>query len=227
MKQTAPLFFRWVEDRQVAERLLEIWRNILNINSFWQKLPKSKRPNSKSFLNLQSAINDLITPTKLSFFSFIAGILQLFLVKYQTDDPVVPYLYNDLFNIIKKIMSFIVKPDIMIKRINGADVKITYLSNKDNFVEPKDKNVGFSTTAVIADLRKKDLVTKKQIADFFSDVITFLVSLIEKMFDRCPISYSVVRYASIFDPKEMISVDAELLQSKLKKVYSILSNWVS
>ena len=124
-------------------------------------------------------------------------------------------------------MSFIVKPDIMIKCINGTDVKITYLSNKDNFVEPKDMNVGFSTTAVIADLRKKDLVTKKQIADFFSDVITFLVSLIEKMFERCPISYSVVRYASIFDPKEMISVDAELLQSKLKKVYSILSNWVS
>ena len=48
-------------------------------------------------------------------------------------------------------------------------------------MKPKDMNVAFFTTAAIADLRKKDLVTKKLIADFFPDVITFLVSLIEKM----------------------------------------------
>ena len=35
-------------------------------------------------------------------------------------------------------------------------------------MKPKDMNVAFFTTAAIADLRKKDLVTKKLIADFFS-----------------------------------------------------------
>ena len=38
------------------------------------------------------------------------------------------------------------------------------------------------------------------------------------MFKRSPISYSVVRYTSIFDPKEMISADAELLQNKMTKL---------
>ena len=76
-------------NKQVAEWLLEIWPNILKI---WHKLPNSKRPNSKSFLDLQSAINDLFTPPKLSFFSFVAEILQPFFVKYQTDDPMVLYL---------------------------------------------------------------------------------------------------------------------------------------
>ena len=38
------------------------------------------------------------------------------------------------------------------------------------------------------------------------------------MFERTPISYSVVRYASVFDPKEIISVNAEFLQSKMKKL---------
>ena len=33
-----------------------------------------------------------------------------------------------------------------------------------------------------------------------------------------PISYSVARYALIFDPKEMISVKPELLQNKMKKL---------
>ena len=128
---------------------------MLKIKSFWQKLPKSKRPNSKSFLNLQLAINDLVTPAKLSFFSFVAEILQPFFVKYQTNDPMVPYFHNDLFNIIKKIMNLIVKPDIMVKCFNGADLKNFDLFNKDNFMEPKDMIVDFSTTAPIADLRKK------------------------------------------------------------------------
>ena len=34
-------------------------------------------------------------------------------------------------------------------------------------MKSKDMNVGFSTTAAIVDLRKKDLETKKQIAFFF------------------------------------------------------------
>ena len=85
-------------------------------------------------------------------------------------------------------------------------------------MKSKDMNVGFSTIAAIVDLRKKDLETKKQIAFFFSDVNTFFISLIEKMVERSPISYSVVRYASIFDRKEIISVDTDLLQSKMKKL---------
>ena len=174
VKQVAPLFFRWVDDKRVAERLLEVWPNILKINSFWQKLPKSKRPNSKTFLNLQFGINDLFIPAKLNFFSFIAGVLQQFLVEYQTDDPMFPYLYNDLFKFIKKIINLIVIPDVMIKCIYGADLVNVNLSNKGNFIKPKDMNVGFSTTTAIVDLRKKDLLTKKQITDFLFDVITFL-----------------------------------------------------
>ena len=100
--------------------------------------------------------NDLFTPAKLSFFSFIA------LIKYQTDDPMVPYLYNDLLNIIKKIVNLIVKPDIMINWIHDADLINVNLSIKSNFIKPKDMNVGFSTVAAIVDLRKKDLVTKKK-----------------------------------------------------------------
>ena len=65
------------------------------------------------------------------------------------------YLYNDLFNIIKKIVNLIVKPEIMIKCINVADLKTVDLSNKYNFMKPKDMNVGFSTTATNVDLGKK------------------------------------------------------------------------
>ena len=64
-----------------------------------------------------------LPPAKLSVFSLVAGILQSFLVKYQTADPMIPYLYTNLFKIIKKIMNLMVNPDIMVKCINIADLK--------------------------------------------------------------------------------------------------------
>ena len=74
----------------------------------------------------------------------------------------VPYLYNNLFNIIKKTINLTVKPDTSIKCINGANLKNVGLSNKDNFIKSTDMNVGFSTTATMAELIKKDLVMKKK-----------------------------------------------------------------
>ena len=80
----------------VAERLLEIWENIGKLVKYWEKLPKSKRPSSTSYINVKLAVHDVLTPTKLKFFCFISGILQPFLLKYQTDKPMVPYLYSDI-----------------------------------------------------------------------------------------------------------------------------------
>ena len=56
---------RWVEDRTVADRFFEIWKHIVAIVNHWEKLPKSKRPKSKSYEHLKSAVEDLLTPAKL------------------------------------------------------------------------------------------------------------------------------------------------------------------
>ena len=38
------LFFSWVEDLAVAERLLTIWNEITKLEKYWETLPKAKRP---------------------------------------------------------------------------------------------------------------------------------------------------------------------------------------
>ena len=42
-------------------------------------------------------MNDTLTTAKLQFFLFVAGILQPFLKLYQTDQPMIPFMYNDIF----------------------------------------------------------------------------------------------------------------------------------
>ena len=48
-----PLAFcstRWIEDRPVADRLLEIWPEIVKVVNYWNSLPKSKQPKCKTFI---------------------------------------------------------------------------------------------------------------------------------------------------------------------------------
>ena len=45
---------RWVEDKKVADRTVEIWVNTCKIIDAWQKLAPSKRPKCKSYTTCQS-----------------------------------------------------------------------------------------------------------------------------------------------------------------------------
>ena len=58
----------------------------------WESLPKSSWPNSKSYDAVVKGVKDELTFAKLSFFSFIAGLLKPYLTKYQTDQPMIPFL---------------------------------------------------------------------------------------------------------------------------------------
>ena len=59
-------------------------------------LSKSKKRSSKNYANVLSAVNDNLTSPKLHFFSIVGGIFQPFLVKYQSDVPMVPFVHDDL-----------------------------------------------------------------------------------------------------------------------------------
>ena len=71
---------------QVAERLIDISSHIKLIINFSEQQPKSiKRPDSKSYDVVVKAVNDQLTVAKLSLFIYVAGILEPYLKKYQTD----------------------------------------------------------------------------------------------------------------------------------------------
>ena len=111
-----PLSFcatRWIEDKLVADRLIELWPCM----DFWMKLPKSKQPSNKSYEVLTTSIKDKLMIAKLGFFSYLADMFKPFLTAYQTDNPMVPFMYDDLFRLFKNVLSVIIKPDI----INNCD----------------------------------------------------------------------------------------------------------
>ena len=61
----------WIEDGQVVVRAIEIWDDICQLCTFWQSLPKSKRPSSQSYLMLLSATKDPLILWQ-NYISFLA-----------------------------------------------------------------------------------------------------------------------------------------------------------
>ena len=69
------------------------------------KEPKSKQPTSASYSTIQKACKDVLVPAKLQVFMFISKLLNPFLVKCQTDEPMVMFLAEDLYDMVTKLMN--------------------------------------------------------------------------------------------------------------------------
>ena len=80
-------FFRCVENKKV-----KVWDNVKKMVAFWEGFPKSKGPSLKSYLAVKDSVGDPFFIAKLKFFSFVSNIVQPFLKKYQSDQPMIPFL---------------------------------------------------------------------------------------------------------------------------------------
>ena len=75
--------------------------------------------------------------------------MQLFLTKYQSDKPMIPYLYSDILKLIKKLMQLIVKPDLLEKCEGYFDLRRIDLDDKESITKPKDMSIGFGLRSSI------------------------------------------------------------------------------
>ena len=89
---------RWAENKTVAERVIDVWENVVKTVKYWMGLQKSKQPkdSNKSYQRLKSAITDPLIPVKLKFFAKTADELNKFLMLYQTDNPIVSFIAQSL-----------------------------------------------------------------------------------------------------------------------------------
>ena len=65
---------------------------------------KSKQAELKSYVCLKKVIDDVLYPAKLRFFSFFAHLLESFLLHNQTDNPMVPFIHDDLLNLLSNLV---------------------------------------------------------------------------------------------------------------------------
>ena len=76
------------------------------------------------------AVEDPLIIAKVTFFSYICSLVEPYLKKYQTQKPMVPFMFHDLKGIIKSLLELVIKSDIMDKAQNAKDMIAIDLSDK-------------------------------------------------------------------------------------------------
>ena len=120
---------------------------------------------------IKDCLKDPCFIAKLHFFKCIASQLQPFLLKYQTDRPMTPFLSDDLCLIIRSLMRTFIKPD---QQETSADklVKIDVADHKI-LMSKKRVHIGFASEP-----------SERQIMEFRMDSKTSLMELLKKMLQK-------------------------------------------
>lgn len=210
---------RWLENVPVCQRALVLWDNVADYVKATED-GRVTRPKNKSYEIVKECLKDPCFVAKLHFFKCIANQLQPFLAKYQTSKPMLPFLSDDLCMIIRSLMRRFIKSDILKDASDEQLVKIKVADQKIH-VNHKKVDVGFACEKLKGTGNCKP--SEKQVMEFRMESKTCLIQLLEKMLEKCPVTYSLVRHLSCLNPVKMAS-NKEACSEKFKKVLRLLVN---
>ena len=144
---------------------------------------------------------DPLGKAKLASFVYVALPIENFLKRFQSDEPLIPYLSEDLIKMMRTLMNRIVKPDIM-KSLLDDTVKLLKidLSNRDNLRHLKDMDLGFITSRELQQRPGSDLARRQ----FSESNRQFIVTFIERLKEKSPLQYCLVRNISCLAPEKLV-----------------------
>ena len=154
-------------------------------------LPNSKqlKENNKSYQRLKYAVNDPLIPGKFRFFAEIAVALIKFIVLYQAEKSMVPFITQSLEGIIHSFGSTL----ILAEKVKAA--KTCFSLFKINLKEPSyhKKNTEIPIKIELSDQQKSGKISDTLFSSsslmWFPFISAFIVHLVE----RSPIKYYLSR----------------------------------
>ena len=216
---------RWVEDAPVAERMVIIFKDVKVLIEAIQTRPVSQQPNknNKSFAILKNAVKDKLMVAKLEFFIYIAKDMSPFLTKYQSDQPLVPFLHDDLLRMIISLMKVGFTGKAVEKVTSLVDFKKADLTKQSQYLQTPKVNMGFGSYNIIARLKRRDELSLTDEENFRSDCRKFTVTILVKIKENFSLKGSLIRSMSCIDPT-LMTTNPSLATSRLVFLLNHLVN---
>ncbi|KAJ8677964.1 hypothetical protein QAD02_014195 [Eretmocerus hayati] len=187
-------FIRWLENGKVMQRALAM----IDPMKVYIEGVKKNPPESNNYHKIKEFLEDDFLKAKLSFMVSIDMQIQPFLVKYQTVKPMVPFLMNDLYDLLKRLMARVIKPKEM------ADIKcvkdlLSVDLNNGSLLQPlKMIDIGFAASHALENIKPQ--LTEKEILAFRLQCQKFILGICKKFQKDSSLSYEFVRGASCLSP---------------------------
>ncbi|XP_049522642.1 uncharacterized protein LOC125945108 [Dermacentor silvarum] len=186
---------RWLENVSVISRALEVLPYLkVYIESCRNE---NKRPTSASYGVVETAIRDPLLSAKLTFMLRIAEELQPFLAQFQTDLPMLPFLGTALENLLRSLMSRIVRKEVMMAADSPLKLIKVDMDQPANVVATPKIDLGFATKNA---LRKAPKLSDLAILEFKRDCAAFVKNCAKKIVERSPLKFKLTRGSSSLDP---------------------------
>ena len=88
---------RWVENEIVARRAIDIWEDFVKLIKLYVATAPSKQPKDNiSYNNLKVDHTNPLIVVNLHLFGDVAARLNCFIIKFQTDGPMMPFLGEEI-----------------------------------------------------------------------------------------------------------------------------------
>lgn len=167
---------RWVENVSVLKRSIELIEPLKK----YIKGVAGKPPLSNNYHKVKSALEDPLLKAKLEFMLVIAGILEHFLTYFQSKEPLLPFLYNETFNLMKNISRKFLKTDVFDKIKTSLDIMQIDCNDEKNLKSISDIDIGFGAKNVLKNSGLKE-IDKLQ---FKKQCLLFLQTVFNKLKDK-------------------------------------------
>ncbi|XP_016372093.1 uncharacterized protein LOC107711605 [Sinocyclocheilus rhinocerous] len=138
---------RWIGNLPVIDRAFAVWPMIvMYIDAVTQK--RLPNPRTSSYDSLAEARNDPLIMAKFHFFMAISRTFSTFLTKYQTDEPVMPFISKDLVMLMKSLLKRFIKEEIL-NDITALQMVRLDTTDKKARKQLKNVDIGLGAEAVI------------------------------------------------------------------------------
>lgn len=202
---------RWLENAAVADRAVEVFENVKKY------MNQTKLPKTHSIETLQKAFqNEMILP-QMAFFSSVSSLLQPYLKKFQSSDPLAPFLYEDTFNVVHQLMKRFVKSEVLGLTASVEKCLSIDISDKSNLCSALKVDVGIAASRLIAKSKATDL--QKRV--FRQECREFLKCTTEKILERSPLSFPFAKYISSLNPK-LLYANPVLCENRMNQLLGVL-----
>ncbi|XP_028296859.1 uncharacterized protein LOC114458643 [Gouania willdenowi] len=185
------------ENLPVVERALAVWPSLL----LYMEAVKTKRlsnPGTASYDTVAAAIKDPLILAKLQFYAALARTFTPFLKKYQTDNPVLPFLPKDFTELMMSLLRRFIKREVL-HDITALQLTKLDVTDKTIWLSPQDISIGLGAESVLKSIKGAEL----RVLEFKRECMQGLCNIIRKVQDKSPLKYLTVRQLVCLDPSVM------------------------
>ena len=194
---------RWAENIKPAKRAIEMVPNLRKFITAMEKKQKGVTiPKCHSFETVRVFVVNPLAIPKLAFFNCMLKPIEDFLVIYQTDAPMAPFLVDDLSEVVKTCLRKFVKSDIIDDyKYKPLDID---LDDEKNLKKDKLINVGFQAEQLLTELVEKKKINSAQVIELKTQARGTMKTFVKRIKVKSPIHQTLARKLSCINPSVMV-----------------------